>query len=100
MGLTAPKVAEVKHFDPPEFVDRLAGDLANQIKHSKHFIASTGAGVSTSAGNPDFRGLEGAWTLRAHGRELNFKSSTTLGGISPSVWSAGVSQTDVDRFWY
>ncbi|KAF2101535.1 DHS-like NAD/FAD-binding domain-containing protein [Rhizodiscina lignyota] len=81
MDLTAPKIAEREHFDPLEVVDQLATDLADQIKSSKHFIAFTGAGVSTSAGIPDFRGPEGAWTLRAQGRELNFKSSTTLQAI-------------------
>jgi NAD-dependent SIR2 family protein deacetylase len=81
MDLTAPNIAEVEYFDPPEVVDRLAKDLAKQIKDGKHFIAFTGAGVSTSAGIPDFRGPEGAWTLRAQGRELNFKATTTLQAI-------------------
>lgn len=81
MDLTAPKVAAVERFDPPEVVDQLAAELAQQIKDGKHFIAFTGAGVSTSAGIPDFRGPEGAWTLRAQGKELNFKSSTTLEAI-------------------
>lgn len=60
MDLTAPKIAEVKRFDPPGVVDRIATDLANQIKNGKHFIAFTGAGVSTSASIPDFRGPKGA----------------------------------------
>jgi NAD-dependent SIR2 family protein deacetylase len=81
MALTAPKIAEVERFDAPEVIDRLAITLANQIKNGKHFIAFTGAGVSTSAGIPDFRGPEGAWTLRAQGRQLNFKSTTTLQAI-------------------
>ncbi|KAL9110399.1 MAG: hypothetical protein Q9227_005130 [Pyrenula ochraceoflavens] len=81
MDLTAPKVAKVERFDSPEIVDQHAADLANQIKNGKHFIAFTGAGVSTSAGIPDFRGPEGAWTLRAQGKQLNFKSSTTLQAI-------------------
>lgn len=81
MDLTAPKIAEVERFDLPEVVDRLATELANQIKTGKHFIAFTGAGASTSAGIPDFRGPEGAWTLRAQGRQLNFKSITTLQAI-------------------
>lgn len=81
MDLTAPEVAEVERFDQPDVVDRVAMELANQIKNGKHFIAFTGAGVSTSAGIPDFRGPEGAWTLRAQGRELNFKANTTLQAI-------------------
>jgi NAD-dependent SIR2 family protein deacetylase len=81
MDLTAPKIAERERLDPPDVIDRLATDLANHIKNGKHFIAFTGAGVSTSAGIPDFRGPEGAWTLRAQGRELNFQAATTLQAI-------------------
>lgn len=81
MDLTAPKVAELERFDPLDEVDRLAIDLANRIKNSKHCIAFTGAGVSTSAGIPDFRGPKGAWTLRAQGKQLDFKASTTLQAI-------------------
>ena len=81
MDLTAPKVAQVERFDKPSVVDELATKLAHQIKNGKHFIAFTGAGVSTSAGIPDFRGPEGAWTLRAQGRQLDFKATTTLQAI-------------------
>jgi NAD-dependent SIR2 family protein deacetylase len=81
MDLTAPKVAEVEHFDPPDVVDKLAAEVAQQIKDGKHFIVFTGAGVSTSAGIPDFRGPEGAWTKRAQGKELNFDGNTTLQAI-------------------
>ena len=81
MDKMACKVAKIEHFDPPEMVDQLATELADQIKNSKHLIAFTGAGVSTSAGIPDFRGPSGAWTLRAQGKELNFKAEITLQAI-------------------
>ncbi|PMD38601.1 DHS-like NAD/FAD-binding domain-containing protein [Hyaloscypha variabilis F] len=81
MADSAPKVAEEERIEAPEVVDQKAQRLANQIRDSKHFIAFTGAGVSTSAGIPDFRGPEGAWTLRAQGRERTGKTVSTLQAI-------------------
>jgi hypothetical protein len=50
MASSAPKVAEEELYEPPERVNQKAQALANQIQKSKHFIAFTGAGISTSAG--------------------------------------------------
>jgi mono-ADP-ribosyltransferase sirtuin 6 len=50
MDLTAPAIADPEKYDTLDIVERKAQDLADQIKKSKHFIAFTGAGVSTSAG--------------------------------------------------
>lgn len=52
MANTAPKIAEAERLEAPDEVDRKAQTLVNEIKKSKHFIAFTGAGVSTSAGEP------------------------------------------------
>ncbi|KAI1073648.1 NAD-dependent deacetylase sirtuin-7 [Whalleya microplaca] len=80
MANTAPKVAEEERHESPEAVNRKAEALVKQIKKCKHLIAFTGAGVSTSAGIPDFRGPEGAWTLRAQGRQ-HTKAVNTLQAI-------------------
>jgi mono-ADP-ribosyltransferase sirtuin 6 len=50
MAYSAPKIAEEERYEPLLSVDRKAQVLANQIRNSKHFIAFTGAGISTSAG--------------------------------------------------
>ena len=61
-------------FDPPELLDEKIELLADMIKRSKHMIAFTGAGISTSAGIQDYRsGMNtvlktgpGEWELQAN----------------------------------
>jgi hypothetical protein len=50
MADSAPKVAAKEHREAASAVDEKATALVKQINQSKHFIAFTGAGISTSAG--------------------------------------------------
>lgn len=57
MADTAHKKEEdkVEHFDSPDVLKQKVEAIAGLILQSNHFIAFTGAGISTACGIPDFR---------------------------------------------
>lgn len=60
--------------------------LAALISQSKHTVAFTGAGISTSAGIPDFRGPTGVWTreLRGDALKTEEKSADLFNAAQPT----------------
>ena len=65
-----------EHFESVDDLEYKSRKVAELIRDSSHLIVFTGAGISTSAGIPDFRGPQGVWTLRARGQEPSFRTST------------------------
>lgn len=61
--------------DASSLLDEKVNKLAKMIKEAKHVVVHTGAGISTSAGIPDFRGPKGVWTLEKEGLKPNINVS-------------------------
>lgn len=62
------RVEEV--LDPPEMLDGKANGLVEAILKAKCLVIYTGAGVSTAASIPDYRGPDGVWTRLSRGEKL------------------------------
>ncbi|KOC67162.1 NAD-dependent protein deacetylase Sirt6 [Habropoda laboriosa] len=56
-----------ERYDSVEALRLKCGLLADWIKAARHVVVHTGAGISTAAGIPDFRGTNGVWTLEQKG---------------------------------
>lgn len=56
--------------DPEDILTQKCQILAQAIAQSQHLVVYTGAGISTAAKIPDYRGPNGIWTRLKEGKEI------------------------------
>ncbi|XP_076459567.1 uncharacterized protein LOC143292836 [Babylonia areolata] len=56
--------------DEPDVLDQKCQELAQMLLSAKSAVVYTGAGISTAASIPDYRGPNGVWTLLRKGQSL------------------------------
>ena len=63
---------KIEYIEPNETLLPKIKEIAKLLKSSKHCVVFTGAGVSTSANIPDFRGPKGVWTKEHKKEKINY----------------------------
>ncbi|KAM7432842.1 NAD-dependent protein deacetylase sirtuin-7 [Porites harrisoni] len=81
------RVEEV--LDPCDVLNEKATVLAEAILNAKCLVVYTGAGVSTAASIPDYRGPEGIWTRLSRGEKLG---SYNLADANPTLTHMSITK--------
>uniref|UniRef100_T1JMX0 protein acetyllysine N-acetyltransferase n=1 Tax=Strigamia maritima TaxID=126957 RepID=T1JMX0_STRMM len=92
---TTLKEREKEIEDPPEILREKCKTLAEFIRNTNRLVIYTGAGISTAASIPDYRGPNGVWTLMQKGKkigshELSDAEPTTTHMVVAQLYDKGI----------
>lgn len=77
--LTKERSKEIE--DEPQVLQSKCLSLAQLINRSQSMVVFTGAGISTSAQIPDYRGPNGIWTQLKNGSTITSHCDLVMAGI-------------------
>ncbi|XP_009431805.1 NAD-dependent protein deacetylase sirtuin-7 isoform X2 [Pan troglodytes] len=75
--------------DDPEELRGKVQELASAVRNAKYLVVYTGAGISTAASIPDYRGPNGVWTLLQKGRSV---SAADLSEAEPTLTHMSITR--------
>ncbi|XP_042525975.1 NAD-dependent protein deacetylase sirtuin-7 isoform X1 [Dipodomys spectabilis] len=75
--------------DDPEELRNKVRELAGAVRNAKFLVVYTGAGISTAASIPDYRGPNGVWTLLQKGRSV---SAADLSEAEPTLTHMSITR--------
>jgi NAD-dependent SIR2 family protein deacetylase len=85
--------SKLELFDTPQDFRASCRTLANLIKRARHVVLYTGAGISTSAKLPDYRGPDGMWTNKDQGTEQEKdKYVATISDAAPTLAHVAIAE--------
>ncbi|KAL6068105.1 NAD-dependent protein deacetylase sirtuin-7 [Balamuthia mandrillaris] len=83
---------KIEWFDEPQAFRKKCERLAQLIKKAKRVVVYTGAGISTAAKLPDYRGSDGMWTNRDQGTALQGSYLATISQALPTLSHMAVAE--------
>eukprot|EP01129_Flabellula_baltica_P009131 TRINITY_DN3679_c0_g1_i1.p1 TRINITY_DN3679_c0_g1~~TRINITY_DN3679_c0_g1_i1.p1 ORF type:complete len:566 (-),score=116.25 TRINITY_DN3679_c0_g1_i1:18-1652(-) len=82
----------LEYFDNPEIFRQSCIELAHMIRDATSVVVYTGAGISTSAKIPDYRGPDGVWTNRDRGTRMDRSKYTTIEHAIPTLAHMAIAE--------